>query len=724
MSGVGQPHLQQRASSPSRPASPAGLNVLHGRHSASEGQEVSAAGQRLSRPPLAPSASLSSSMGTHHQRQQSISSTSANSVSGISAARSSVGSDTASTISKSPVSPSPIGGQASPPRSPPAIVAKVARPQQPQATVGGLSNAREQPSFGSAATATATGSNGFFDWAFSGSTGTPPVPPSTQSPTRPTPSSGSALLSPTTEQATPSAGPHFSLPIEYAQLRVERKIADLEITNRSLMAINSGLEVNKHRQFKEIRELKRRLARAENGSALALTSPGGSSATGTSGDSDDEDEDEDEEYFPTIGGGDDDAGLAGPPKEDKELEAAHQRCRALIDGMLAEAQEAILSVWPPVVPTLSTKSALVASTDGAEEKGGGGMKVLSVGEVHEREEEAARAEVDDDEADGLDDSLAGMGLSASASADNSGMTTLLTPRASSPPVPLLVNGEGQEPGASGLVAADSQSSLSDALPPLQPIELDYAQSAASSALQGDPSMSEAPLPSAISASPSGQDESANKEISSSAEVAEHQHQPSARANGVSNGVEYHLIRERLADMSLTDQNGADAAIPAPFATNAPREVDISEAGTASEVFLAPSSSPASPLAKTQGLPTPVQLVTSASPPSQRNGTAAAHDATGDVEERGAAEDVDADEDGGATPLIRDAKWLAPPDDATGESHTSMNGSASGDVSSEADESGASGESSVGDEGDGQGDWERYNDSGMAGSTTTPDISLD
>lgn len=37
------------------------------------------------------------------------------------------------------------------------------------------------------------------------------------------------------------------------------QIADLEITNRSLLAINSSLEAMKHRQAKEIRELRRKL---------------------------------------------------------------------------------------------------------------------------------------------------------------------------------------------------------------------------------------------------------------------------------------------------------------------------------------------------------------------------------------------------------------------------------------------------------------------------------
>lgn len=43
------------------------------------------------------------------------------------------------------------------------------------------------------------------------------------------------------------------------EAKSNRKIADLEISNRSLLAINSSLEAAKHRQAKEIRDLKRKL---------------------------------------------------------------------------------------------------------------------------------------------------------------------------------------------------------------------------------------------------------------------------------------------------------------------------------------------------------------------------------------------------------------------------------------------------------------------------------
>ncbi|TFY61140.1 hypothetical protein EVJ58_g4688 [Rhodofomes roseus] len=43
------------------------------------------------------------------------------------------------------------------------------------------------------------------------------------------------------------------------EAKSNRKIADLEITNKSLLAINVTLEAEKHKQAKEIRELKRKL---------------------------------------------------------------------------------------------------------------------------------------------------------------------------------------------------------------------------------------------------------------------------------------------------------------------------------------------------------------------------------------------------------------------------------------------------------------------------------
>ncbi|KAI0307948.1 hypothetical protein B0F90DRAFT_95886 [Multifurca ochricompacta] len=48
-------------------------------------------------------------------------------------------------------------------------------------------------------------------------------------------------------------------PLARAEAKSNRKIEDLEITNRSLLAINATLEASKHKQANEIRELRRKL---------------------------------------------------------------------------------------------------------------------------------------------------------------------------------------------------------------------------------------------------------------------------------------------------------------------------------------------------------------------------------------------------------------------------------------------------------------------------------
>ncbi|CAO1620876.1 unnamed protein product [Sympodiomycopsis kandeliae] len=207
------------------------------------------------------------------------------------------------------------------------------------------------------------------------------IPPATPSQTTTQPPS-SALLSPTATEGQP---------IEYAQLRVERKIADLEITNKSLLAINSGLEVTKHRQVREIRELKRRL---REGHTI------GGSDTRPS----DYEEDDDEEYHDAEGESSSGSSFSsssgeehgeaevaedyfGTPekrsnrhrrrrrrrprdeliREDPILKASHIRCKHLIDTMLNQAREAI--VWQYVHD--GSKSKVLAPSEVTYETGGG-----------------------------------------------------------------------------------------------------------------------------------------------------------------------------------------------------------------------------------------------------------------------------------------------------------------------------------------------------------------
>lgn len=114
---------------------------------------------------------------------------------------------------------------------------------------------------------------------------------------------------------------------EAQEARVHRKLLDLEITNKSLMAINSALEVSKLKQAKEIRQLKRRL---RDGRGLLLV-PASRDCTPTARLSDDE-------HFETDSDEDED----GLIRDDVELQDAYQRCKNLVDDMLQHARNAIL----------------------------------------------------------------------------------------------------------------------------------------------------------------------------------------------------------------------------------------------------------------------------------------------------------------------------------------------------------------------------------------------
>ncbi len=137
------------------------------------------------------------------------------------------------------------------------------------------------------------------------------------------------LLSPTSDTASSTGGfATFEEAVEASDAKKARKILDLEITNKSLLAINSGLEVTKLKQAREIRELRRRLREGR----LSSVPPGQDGAIPGDGEFSGDDESDD---------GDDSSDLL-PPREDPEFEAIHLRCKSLIDQMLASAREAIL----------------------------------------------------------------------------------------------------------------------------------------------------------------------------------------------------------------------------------------------------------------------------------------------------------------------------------------------------------------------------------------------
>ncbi|KAI0368856.1 hypothetical protein BV20DRAFT_968634 [Pilatotrama ljubarskyi] len=113
-----------------------------------------------------------------------------------------------------------------------------------------------------------------------------------------------------------------------AEAKSNRKIADLEITNRSLLAINSSLEATKHKQAREIRELRRKLRE----SRLILPPPAyravKSSLTHDDEEGEEEEEEEEEEDADIIEGKDDDA---------------YRRVKVLVEGLLESCRRALES---------------------------------------------------------------------------------------------------------------------------------------------------------------------------------------------------------------------------------------------------------------------------------------------------------------------------------------------------------------------------------------------
>ncbi|CAO1621165.1 unnamed protein product [Jaminaea pallidilutea] len=257
-----------------------------------------------------------------------------------------------------------------------------------------------------------------------------PVPfsaPATTSAERSGIQSPPAEIGVSNEAGAANADVTFTMEQTYAQLRVERKIADLEITNRSLLAINSGLEVSKHRQAREIRELKRSL---RQGSGLSEDVETASTTLSDRSSYFDEGDDAIAALEEDVDDADVSGGVAmRKPKEDPGLEASHQRCKSMIEAMMQQARQA-LSSQPARAGSLALNE---GSADG---RAGGGMKVLNVAEVQERE---LQEDLDGDESgagdlstvetsmpdqSGMSHSSASLGLSMISAGSNGSAATL------------------------------------------------------------------------------------------------------------------------------------------------------------------------------------------------------------------------------------------------------------------------------------------------------------
>lgn len=150
------------------------------------------------------------------------------------------------------------------------------------------------------------------------------------------------------------------------QAKSNRKIADLEISNRSLLAINSTLEATKHRQAKELRELRRRLRE----SRLSLPPPTFRALQEQDGKILDEveDEEDDEEQETEEQEEDTAEGAKG------EADATYWRVRSLISSLLDSGKRALETQPKDLVPVKGKKS---------------GAKVLSAQEVRDWHRDSA-----------------------------------------------------------------------------------------------------------------------------------------------------------------------------------------------------------------------------------------------------------------------------------------------------------------------------------------------
>ncbi|KAF9650270.1 hypothetical protein BDM02DRAFT_3185488 [Thelephora ganbajun] len=136
-----------------------------------------------------------------------------------------------------------------------------------------------------------------------------------------------------------------------AEAKSIRKIEDLEITNRSLMVINASLEAAKHRQAKEIRDLRRKLRESRlilppKAYRLVTFGQTGNTSLDTDPDGDDDGDDEDDDT--------DEIGILDVEKINDE---GFKRCWNLLESLLENGRQA-LAAKPEdfeVAPSSATK---------------------------------------------------------------------------------------------------------------------------------------------------------------------------------------------------------------------------------------------------------------------------------------------------------------------------------------------------------------------------------
>ncbi|THV07470.1 hypothetical protein K435DRAFT_258619 [Dendrothele bispora CBS 962.96] len=158
------------------------------------------------------------------------------------------------------------------------------------------------------------------------------------------------------------------------EAKSNRKIADLEITNRSLLAINSSLEATKHRQAKEIRELRRKLRESRlilpPRTYQAVTSPDPDSTNPYSPTDDPDDPDASDDDDTYLDKKNNKVGYEDYMVDDDDI---YRRMRVRMNDLIETAQRAL---------EMSSKDFVGV---------GGGKKVLSAEEVRDWRDSAGEA---------------------------------------------------------------------------------------------------------------------------------------------------------------------------------------------------------------------------------------------------------------------------------------------------------------------------------------------
>ncbi|GLB35835.1 hypothetical protein LshimejAT787_0301230 [Lyophyllum shimeji] len=209
-----------------------------------------------------------------------------------------------------------------------------------------------------------------------------------------------------------------------AEAKSNRKIADLEITNRSLLAINASLESTKHQQAKEIRELRRKLRESRlilPPRAYRAFKDKDRDATPVDDDEDDDDDNDDDEL-------------------DNDGDETYKRIKVILEGLIETGKRA-LERKPQDFPEGGKGGAKVLSADEVrswrDSAGGGGG-----GDDHEAAKDVAEADVDVDvdEDVPLSPSRIAVPDSETASEDEVEMTLKLgsMPRSPSPAAPPIL----------------------------------------------------------------------------------------------------------------------------------------------------------------------------------------------------------------------------------------------------------------------------------------------